>query len=104
MHHVIDIQSHWAKTSLKGGKDHEPIHLPFDCDSKRSKMENWQSRSLEINNLHIVVKDKLIITDDADRYISLPKQMFWEFMQELEDITESFKIYRMENLLIFHNI
>ena len=67
-------------------------------------MENWQSRSLEINNLHIVVKDKLIITDDADRYISLPKQMFWEFMQELEDITESFKIYRMENLLIFHNI
>ena len=60
-------------------------HSNESLGNEKSDMMEWQKANIA-QNLRILVKDKLIITDDNTRYVSLPKQMFWEFLRELEHI------------------
>lgn len=65
-------------------------HSNESLGNEKSDMMEWQKANIA-QNLRILVKDKLIITDDNNRYVSLPKQMFWEFLRELEHINSAFE-------------
>ena len=69
------------------------IQTVVTLETKRKSVDmesKWQRVNVG-QNLRLVVKDKLIITDDDKRFISLPTQMFWELLRELDHITKAFE-------------